>query len=48
VLIALTGMGQPDDRRKALEAGFDHHLVKPAQFDKLRELLSEVARTAAR
>jgi CheY-like chemotaxis protein len=28
-LIALTGYGQPDDRRLALEAGFDAHLVKP-------------------
>jgi CheY-like chemotaxis protein len=28
-LVALTGYGQPDDRRQALEAGFDAHLVKP-------------------
>ena len=28
-LVALTGYGQPDDRRVALEAGFDAHLVKP-------------------
>jgi CheY-like chemotaxis protein len=28
-LVALTGYGQPDDRRLALEAGFDAHLVKP-------------------
>ena len=31
VLIALTGWGQDDDRRRAREAGFDHHLVKPAR-----------------
>jgi CheY-like chemotaxis protein len=29
-LIALTGYGQPEDRRQALEVGFDAHLVKPA------------------
>jgi two-component system, sensor histidine kinase len=29
LLVALTGYGQPDDRRRALEAGFDLHLVKP-------------------
>jgi signal transduction histidine kinase/HAMP domain-containing protein len=34
-LIALTGYGQPDDRRRALEAGFDAHLVKPVDFDAL-------------
>lgn len=28
-LIALTGYGQPDDRERALAAGFDDHLVKP-------------------
>jgi CheY-like chemotaxis protein len=28
-LVALTGYGQPDDRRQAIEAGFDTHLVKP-------------------
>src|SRR5215211_6310628 len=32
VLIALTGYGQEEDRRKSLEAGFDHHLVKPIDF----------------
>ena len=30
-LVALTGYGQPDDRRQALEAGFDAHLVKPVE-----------------
>lgn len=29
VLVALTGYGQDEDRRRAREAGFDHHLVKP-------------------
>ena len=29
VLVAVTGYGQPEDREKALKAGFDHHLIKP-------------------
>ena len=33
LLIALTGYGQESDRRQTKEAGFDHHLVKPALFD---------------
>ena len=38
-LIALTGYGQPDDRRRALEAGFDAHLVKPVDFETLDEAI---------
>src|SRR5882724_1886506 len=38
-LVALTGYGQPDDRRRALDAGFDEHLVKPVDADQLSELL---------
>ncbi|HEY0512605.1 MAG TPA: chemotaxis protein CheB [Thermoanaerobaculia bacterium] len=40
-LIALTGYGQEEDRRRALEAGFDAHLTKPADLDVLRRLLTE-------
>ena len=39
-LIALTGYGQDDDRRRALEAGFDAHLTKPADLDALHRLLA--------
>jgi len=39
-LIALTGYGQDDDRRRALEAGFDAHLTKPADLDNLRRILA--------
>ncbi|NOJ80689.1 hybrid sensor histidine kinase/response regulator [Myxococcus xanthus] len=39
MLIAVTGYGLADDRRRALEAGFDEHLVKPVDFTRLRELL---------
>ncbi len=38
-LIALTGYGQEDDQRRALEAGFDAHLVKPVDMDHLLEVL---------
>jgi CheY-like chemotaxis protein len=39
-LVALTGWGQDADRRRALESGFDHHLVKPVDPHALNELLS--------
>lgn len=38
-LIALTGLGQGTDRQRALEAGFDHHLVKPVDTDQLLALI---------
>jgi PAS domain S-box-containing protein len=42
VVIALTGWGQEDDRRKSEEAGFNGHLVKPVDYDMLLELLGEL------
>jgi signal transduction histidine kinase len=39
-LIALTGWGQDEDRQRSAAAGFNHHLVKPADVDQLRQLLS--------
>jgi CheY-like chemotaxis protein len=39
VLIALTGWGQEEDRRRTVEAGFDHHLTKPADLAALQALL---------
>ena len=39
-LVALTGYGRTDDRRKALDAGFDAHLVKPVDPDELECLLA--------
>jgi len=39
VLIAATGWGQQKDRERAFEAGFDHHLTKPIDFELLRPLL---------
>lgn len=43
-LIAVTGWGQAEDRRRTHEAGFDHHLVKPLHFEQLRPLLSATPR----
>ncbi len=40
ILIAVTGYGQAEDRRSAQDAGFDHYLVKPVDFDLLRAMLS--------
>ena len=39
-LVALTGYGQPEDRRKSAEAGFDAHLTKPAGLPALETILS--------
>ncbi len=39
-LLALTGRGQDEDRRRGREAGFDHHLAKPADPEALRRLLA--------
>ena len=39
IIIAVTGYGQPEDRQRAIEAGFDHHLVKPVDFNELEVLL---------
>jgi CheY-like chemotaxis protein len=39
-LVAITGFGQPEDRRKALASGFDAHLVKPINMAQLGELLT--------
>jgi signal transduction histidine kinase/CheY-like chemotaxis protein len=39
LLVAVTGYGQPEDARRAREAGFDAHLVKPIDPDELRRLL---------
>jgi CheY-like chemotaxis protein len=44
LIIALTGYGSVEDRRRTREAGFDHHLTKPIEFPELRSLLSQPAR----
>jgi CheY-like chemotaxis protein len=40
IIIAVTGYGQVDDRRRSREAGIDHHLLKPVSADALLPLLS--------
>jgi CheY-like chemotaxis protein len=42
-LIAHTGYGQPEDRQRALAAGFDIHLVKPVDFEQLSSCLDKAA-----
>ena len=46
VLVAVTGWGQERDRQLAQEAGFDHHLVKPVEPVKIREVLAREWRAA--
>jgi signal transduction histidine kinase/DNA-binding response OmpR family regulator len=42
VLVALTGWGQEEDRRRSLEAGFDHHIVKPIDFAVVEKLIEDL------
>jgi CheY-like chemotaxis protein len=46
-LIAMTGYGQPEDRRRALQAGFDSYLVKPVDPGELARLLAATGQSAA-
>ena len=41
-LVAITGYGQPSDRRKSREAGFDDHLVKPVNVETLATILGRL------
>jgi len=41
MIVAVTGLGQEEDRRKSTEAGFDRHLVKPVDYSALLALLAE-------
>ncbi|MDQ3205213.1 MAG: PAS domain-containing protein [Pseudomonadota bacterium] len=41
VIVALTGWGQDEDRRRSREAGFDHHLVKPLDIAEINRLLAQ-------
>lgn len=43
ILIALTGYGQADDKRRSWEAGFDGHLVKPVEVEAVTQLLASLA-----
>jgi CheY-like chemotaxis protein len=39
VMIALTGYGRPEDEKKVKEVGFDHHLIKPADVQMLKDII---------
>jgi PAS domain S-box-containing protein len=41
-LVAITGWGQEQDKRRAREAGFDHHLTKPVDVPTLEKILAEM------
>jgi two-component system CheB/CheR fusion protein len=43
LIVAMTGYGQEEDRRRTVSAGFDHHLVKPIDLHHLEQLLAEHA-----
>jgi signal transduction histidine kinase len=43
-LVAVTGWGQPEDRKRTEEAGFDHHLVKPPELDAIRTICAGITR----
>ena len=43
LLVALTGYGRPEDRERALEAGFDAHMVKPVDPEDLTSLIGELS-----
>lgn len=43
VIVAATGYGQASDRTRSLEAGFDHHLVKPIEIDVLLDFVAQQA-----
>jgi CheY-like chemotaxis protein len=48
VLVALTGWGQEEDRRKSIDAGFDGHLVKPVDYTALMQLMAIPANVSRR
>jgi CheY-like chemotaxis protein len=47
VLVALTGWGQDDDKRRSREAGFDHHLTKPPDPEVLERLIAACSQKSA-
>ena len=43
IFIAQTGWGQEEHRQRSKEAGFDHHMVKPIDMQKLQDLVASIA-----
>jgi two-component system, sensor histidine kinase len=48
ILVAITGYGQAEDRRRSLESGFDAHLTKPVSPDHLTDVLARLTRRESR
>ena len=46
LLVALTGWGQEEDRRRSKEVGFDRHMVKPVDLDALQAMLAALGDTS--
>ena len=46
ILVAMTGYGQHSDHQRSKGAGFDHHLVKPPDFNKLQQILAVAVESA--
>jgi CheY-like chemotaxis protein len=42
ILVAITGWGQPEDKRRAMAAGFDRHLTKPVDIEDVRAVLASI------
>jgi CheY-like chemotaxis protein len=48
IIVALTGYGQPEDRERSEQAGFDGHVVKPVEPHALLQLLADIVRRRRR
>jgi CheY-like chemotaxis protein len=48
LILALTGWDDAEDRQRSRDAGFDHHLAKPVEFDTLQKMLDEAIEKRAR
>jgi CheY-like chemotaxis protein len=48
ILVAVSGFGQPEDKRRAIEAGFDEHLTKPADVHDIENLMMRLPPRNAR
>jgi two-component system CheB/CheR fusion protein len=46
-LVALTGYGLPEDQRRAADAGFGTHLIKPATIDRIQEVIARAPQRGA-
>jgi CheY-like chemotaxis protein len=47
VVVAMTGYGQEEDRKRSRDAGFDHHFVKPVDLAQLEAILNNEEPPAA-